>query len=114
MILIYEGSSEFITYKKTGSISPASLCEGCELEEVIYPLIMMLNTRLNNINIIRKLELASIGYYVDMSAKILTGLKTGSVIGISYVELPGHKGMVFETEQISAVVYETLNRVLIL
>ena len=80
-----------------GSISPASFGKSCELKEVIYSLIMMLNTRLNYADIIRKLELTSVGDNIYMSSEILAGFKAGSVIGISDVELSGHKGMVSYT-----------------
>ena len=112
-ITIDEGTFEIITYKHLGSFAPITFGKGCEFEQVIDFLITKLHIWCRDINGIRNFEFSAIGNNTNMTLVTLTCFQTGCVKCVFHVKFTVNICMIVKTKQISAIVHNRLNHMVI-
>ena len=75
-LTVDKGAAEIIIYEKPCRLAPVSFRQRGKLKEIIYPFIPSGNAGRKNADLIGKAEFASVGYYIYVSAEILTCFKT--------------------------------------
>ena len=106
-------AAEIITHEQAGSLGPVSLCQRGKLEEIIDPLTSAGHAGRNDADIVGQTEFAPVGDHINVSAEVLSRLKTGGVKGITHLETAAYEAVILKTQQVTAVIDHSLDGELI-